>query len=59
MYVMTTVMVIVLNGNDAFPDDDTETPDTDNDGVGNNADTDDDNDVSIRMLMKHNVPLTH
>lgn len=28
----------VLNGDDAFPDDDTETTDTDSDGVGDNAD---------------------
>jgi hypothetical protein len=33
-----------VDGEDAFPYDDTETKDTDEDGIGNNADTDDDND---------------
>ena len=34
----------VLDGNDAFPLDDSESVDTDGDGIGNNADLDDDND---------------
>ena len=34
----------VINGEDAFPNDDTETSDNDGDGIGDNSDDDDDND---------------
>jgi hypothetical protein len=39
----------VIDGNDAFPTDETEWVDTDNDGLGNNTDLDDENDGLVDL----------